>query len=204
MSRSHCRMVKGFSLVELLVTISVIAIMAALLVPAVSGLIQSGQLNSTSNAIANELQVAQATSVSMNLPAEVWFLRAVDSHGVTRFRAFGTVLVRTDGTRSWVTAPSVIEDAVALLPSATFSNVLGNQTPSAIPPRHGFTDGVALRFYPSGRVMLHGTPSTPMTPSTPFVITLAPVQALDSTELPPNFATIQVEPANGRIRIFRP
>jgi len=194
----------GFSLIELLLAVVIMTILAALLTPAILNLLRAGQLNSAANTVANEFQAAQAASISRNMPVEVWFLRQADSGGAVRFRALSTAILQNDGSLMWVTPPTILPESVVMLPLPDYSNILGNQSPSPSPLAPRFTDGVAVRFYPSGLVAFRTSPMSAMTPATPFFVTLAPAQALDTLELPANFSTVQIEPANGRIRILKP
>ncbi len=69
---------RAFSLIELLVVISVIAIIAAYSVPAVTTMIRGSQLSQGSQVITDVLALARQTALSKNRPVEVRFYKFAD------------------------------------------------------------------------------------------------------------------------------
>ncbi len=65
------RFVGGFTLVELMVTIAVLAILLAIAIPSFNGLLSAGRLTSTSNELVAALQMARAESIRRNKRAIV-------------------------------------------------------------------------------------------------------------------------------------
>lgn len=65
------RKVRGFTLLELLVTISIIAILGGLALPAFNGVIEGSRLTSSTNAIVGALNLARSEAIKRKLPIEV-------------------------------------------------------------------------------------------------------------------------------------
>ena len=63
----------GFTLIEMLVVVVVVAIMAAIAIPAVTNLIKSGGVNSATREVANTLGLARQLAVTQRIYARVVF-----------------------------------------------------------------------------------------------------------------------------------
>ncbi|WP_312914436.1 GspH/FimT family pseudopilin [Stenotrophomonas sp.] len=61
----------GFTLVELMVTIAVLAIIASIAAPAMQGLIRANRLTATTNELVTALQLARTEAVRRNAPVTV-------------------------------------------------------------------------------------------------------------------------------------
>jgi uncharacterized protein (TIGR02596 family) len=76
-TKTHLR-ARGFSLVELLVVISVIAIIAGFAVPAVTTMIRGSSLTQGSQAITDQIVLARQLALSRNRSMEVRFYKYAD------------------------------------------------------------------------------------------------------------------------------
>lgn len=207
---------RGFTLVELLTVMAVMGILMVLTVPAVGPLIQSYNLNRAASLVTDEFTFARQSALTKNTDVEVRFYQiglTVYTPG-TPFQAF----------RAYLPAQALALDKISYLPgqaiissqanphpdnpSTTFSPLLEYNTFSTVLstgtevlPGGGTTQTayVSFRFRATG-----GTNLVPVT--SPWYLTLysanAPINA--STSLPGNYVTIQVDPASGSARTYRP
>jgi uncharacterized protein (TIGR02596 family) len=204
MRRSPCL---GFSLLEMLAVILIIGIIAGLLVPAASGIVRGTRLTQATQTIMDELGLARQTAIAKNRLVEVRLYQYSDPESPassSRFRAVQTFQVVNS---RWFFPL----DKVQPLPTATIvdsapvlSSVLD---PATRPPSAGTEplpviginyQYVAVRFHPDG--------STDLLPTGgPWFLTLHDEVAGDALKQPPpNFSTIEIDPVNGSLHVFRP
>ncbi len=63
---SHFKKNKGFSLIELIVTITILGVFSAIAIPSFTSLVNNNRLQSTSNELASLLQYARSTAAQNN------------------------------------------------------------------------------------------------------------------------------------------
>lgn len=76
---SYSSRLSGFSLIELMVTISIVAILLAVGVPSLGQWIRSGSVNAMGESVQNGLRRAQVEAVSRNVPVEFALVAGVPS-----------------------------------------------------------------------------------------------------------------------------
>lgn len=190
---------RAFSLIELLSVIAVMLTIAALSLPSISNTLSGMKITSATQTVADEIQVARATALARNTPVEVWFLQ---KNG--RFTAVRSLILNADNTTTWASRPRALPDGIVLATHENFSNIIGSQTLGTPPDSPAGTLGVCLRIFPSGKLELGNAQA--LGSNEPHFLTLASLAGFDpdSTTLPPNFATIQINPVNSRITTHRP
>lgn len=211
--RSRHSKSQGFSLVELLVVIAVIAIITGLAVPAFSSTMRASNLRSAGRVLIDQFNMARQISQSRNLPTEVRLYKLPDySQGTSGtpsvYRGIQVFLVKEDGTRvpssrvEYFQSPIVISSDTsysALLADASASNSShAEKTPGPTDPKLGSYAGnyryIPFQFLPSGLTDLSSGKN---------FVTLV-VQNDKPLAQGANFFTVQVDCINGSVRSVRP
>lgn len=128
-----CFRARGFTLVELLVTVAVIAIMAALAVPNFANLVRSSRLTSAANEMVAMLQIARTTAISSRANTTV----CPSADGATCSATIGNrwIAVTTKNAVSTVVRDSTFP---ASIPVGASANLSGASYKFTFTP-HGFS-----------------------------------------------------------------
>ena len=217
----------GFTLIELLAVVAIIALVTAFAVPATTSMLRGSQLTQGAQMVSDQLTLARQTALSTSHSVEVRFYQFSDPNipgevlGVPakgKYRALQSFEILDSGAavavgKIQIVPQSVIIDSgIVSSGSATLSSIISAALPSPSVPTS--TTGVALgvaipragtaynaatfRFMPDGSTNFSSATSQ-------WFVTLHYLTAGNSMATPPpNFVTIQVDPANGHIRTFRP
>lgn len=209
----------AFSLIELLIVLTVLGVLFAVAAPNLFTLMQASSLSSEGSKLRNKLTYAQQLALSKNTDVEVRFFKMADAGAAEiedEFRGFQFYQFDERGRLIPVSKFFRVQPPVVM--SETYSTLLkpaNNDDSEGM--EYGFispaesSDGevpigdemvqaeyVSFRFRPDGSTDLPGRTGGDDT----WYITL--VQGDDQNGLPPNYYTIQVDPFNGRIGVFRP
>lgn len=190
----------GFSLIELLAVIAVMATITALTVQGIGSALNGMKITSATQTLVDEIQVARATSLARNAPVEVWFLK-IDG----RFKSVRSLIVNADSKTTWISRARLLPEGIVIAANAIFSNVIGSQTIGTPPDSRPGTEGVRLRIFPSGKLEL--VDALAIGPNQQLFLTIASAAGFDpdtGSTLPRNFATVEINPLNSRITTHRP
>jgi uncharacterized protein (TIGR02596 family) len=208
-SHSNMRAPGAFSLIELLVVIAIIAIMSALAMPAMSSILRGNEMNRAEQMVQQQLAAARQTAVARNRRVEVRFYKFdnPDDIGSTQtFCALQSFLIDENNAATPLGRLTKLPASVLMNEAAANSTLLTLGDKSWAPPADpqialpgvGTTyTAKTFQFRPDG--------STSLVPADKWFVTLHPATAgATASSLPPNFATIQIDPVSGAVRSYRP
>lgn len=211
-SPNHRIPLAAFTLVELLVVISIIALIATIVGPVTSQVIQGNRLTSSAINLANQLNAARMLAIRLNQPVEFRFYQYVDreSPGSSpAYRACQVWLKESPYQRIVSFETGVILSMGKESSGEPWSSILNptknpygaNQplpTNFKIP---GATDNSGAKysyfqFRPDG--------STTLSENSQWSLTMLLEKDGAGKELPPDFVTEVIDPLTGSVRVLRP
>ena len=195
----------GFTLVELLVVLTIVAILTALTVTGFRSVNTALSLSTASQAVTAELTTARQTALTRDQTIQVRFYQYPDSTGATTTKEYQAM-------QSFNYATGLPIDKVVFFPanimissSTTYSVPLGatTATPAATTDPAIASNGIGRNYgYVSVNFKSNGT-IDPQPASPPWFITLYE-KKYAATGAPVNYTTISVDPQDGRTRMFQP
>lgn len=186
----------GFSLIELLAVITMLAVLVALTLPATLRVQTSTSLNSAGELINGQLHAARQEAVSKSHEVQVLFLKLVDSNQiravqVRRMDETSEGPVATPITKVvWLPDGIVVEEGVRSPLLTADSSVTGTFT----------LPGGKNVSYTGFRFRANGSTDNSITSANNF-LTLRPANAAATA---PNYYTVQVNPITGKPTSYRP
>jgi uncharacterized protein (TIGR02596 family) len=210
---------RGFTMVELLVVLAIMAILISISAPAIVGIMRSSRLTVGSTQFVNQLALARQYAMANNCQVEVRIYQLPDtatpsSTTPSVYRAFQSyALSSSGGTATPVTKLLYLPDQIYIVNNTTVSSLLNYSASSSPYYSTGTTAGASLGTWPASSynyVYFHFKPdgSTDLIPSASpgWYVSMAnqhdPVQS--STGLPNNFVTLLIDALTGHVRYFRP
>lgn len=212
----HSAKPSAFSLIELVVVISIIAIIATFTVPAATTILKGSAMTQASQTLTDQISFARQRALSRNLAVEVRFYLYADpespgemvSDSTTwQYRAIQLFEVLESGVAVPIDKPQRLPVSVVLEPNVTFSTLIKDTTqtekaPVASDPSLPRGVGtnykyVSFRFQPDG--------STNLSPTKTWFVTIRNLTDKPTSTTPPaNFFTLQIDPVSGAVKGFRP
>lgn len=206
----------GFSLIELLIVITVMMVLGGLMGPSIGSLLRGSNLTRGGDMVAGQLTQARQFAVTRNRPVEVRFYQycspmTPDEAGQTpdrgRFRALQTFEISESGVATPLGRIQQLPDEVCINSSGVLSSLLGGAGAGgvvsgtdlgmSIPQVGTAYNAVSFQFRPDGSINLDRN-------SRWFLTLHGTAIPGDASAPPPNFMTIQVNPHNGSIDTYRP
>lgn len=216
-SVSGAAVAPAFTLIELLIVMSILLVVAGFLAPSVSTILKGSNLTQGSQMISDQLGLARQTALAKNHVVEVRFYQYGDPEAAGesaatpnsgKFRALQNFEKLDTGTVVALGNVKKLPTSIIFDKGATLSSIIGSAAaapgiPSLVTtqtnsiPRVGTQyNSVSFQFRPDGSTNL---------PTGNWFLTAHDTNSGDALATPPpNFFTLQIEAANGHIRQFRP
>lgn len=201
----------GFSLIELLTVMAILAIVLALAIPSLGHLLRSSGMTNAGDQLLTALSLARQTALTRNRTVEVRLYKYEDpaDPAGARFRAIQSFVIEphpsgsaTNPISRKATLPptTYISEASALSPllnSNSAKRSSGSILGQTISPCGLNYEAASFQFYPDG--------STSLTNNPPLFLTIVPANIPNgSTSVPANFATVLLHPVSGKSQLRRP
>lgn len=216
---------RAFSLIELIVVISIIILVAGFTVPAATTILKGSQLTQASGTLIGQINLARQHALTKNRAVEVRFYRFADPEtpgedvknpATGKFRAMQLFEVLENGVAIPLDKPQMLPNNVIFAyreDSEVGLSSLLDQAKVGTPKKPGASDKAAPRLprgidykyeFVSFRFLQDG--STDLMPTDTWYVTLIGLndRLRKPDEPPPNFFTVQVDPVSGSTRTFRP
>lgn len=232
MKTSILKSKKGFTLIEMLAVLGILAMLIALATPTLLDVVRSTRLNSAGDGLVNRLSLAQQSAVSTSSEVEVRFYRYMDRDSDrpsdSSFYAYQVVQSKPGGEDVALSEVYYLESGIIISAQEELSPLLSTTNPQSsntqgdylfTPPGGSTPEDVnyaAMRFYPDGSMRML-TSSTNNDASLEDVAKAYTVPQYDESfvtiiesrfslndQIPNNYYCIQIDSYTGRTRVYRP
>jgi uncharacterized protein (TIGR02596 family) len=205
----------AFTLIEMLVVITIIGLLIALTVPALTRTMEANRLTSAGEGFTNRISQAQQLAAARNKRMQVWFIRSVSTDSIDKtdaFRSYAICEVPADGTQAKIIAgPFPVETGIVIADTAGLSPLLASPA-IPVPPQMSPASNArasVLELAPDGGMKkMRAGASGLVAEDTPlancFLTFVKDIPAEISASVPKNFYTVQIDPYTSRARTFRP
>lgn len=192
----------AFSLIELLVVISIIGILSAAAIGGLSNVARSTNLTSAAQRLGDQFALARQTAVARNLPVEVRIYDLPDYDLTTGNLMRGIQLYLSDGTP--VSRPLLFPQRVIISTNTTASPMFGAMDSGTTNfSSFGTRSYKSFTIRPSATLSV--TNANSLTDTNCFITLHHENDAKpDGGITPANFATVQINPVTSKVTILRP
>lgn len=218
----------AFSLIEIFVVLLIISVLMLLAVPAVEQMLRGSRVTIAGNLMVDQLNLAQQLAISTNQPVEVRIYKLPSAEAdpktgdLADFRGLQIFKSRPDATVEPAEKPVFFPAGIVISQNVAASSMLGvSDSDPNTPDNSPLIDGTEHEPADSNPVIqlpgyetnytyrtfrFRSNGETDMRQVAAFLSlsTKNDKPADSSTGLPHNYVTIQVDPVNGRTRVYRP
>ena len=207
---------QGFSLVELLVVLGIVAILGALTVPAITTGLRGSALSQGAQKVTNEFAVARQMALTRNRTTEVRFYQvakaglngeSAGSPATGKYRAMQSFVFDSSGNATPLDKVQWLPESIIIDAGSTLSTLLGTTLAKswtvgdpqiALPTVGTAYNARALQFLPDGATNLNPIGQQ-------WFLTLHSLSFGDNLgALPKNFFILQIDAVNGHVQNYRP
>ncbi len=199
----------GFTLLEILVVVSILAVLAMVSAPYIAGIAASARLRTAADTVHNRLLEAQSLAILFNTDVELRLYEVADLiDGRTTLRRLRILTLRppeddpaaaaaantTTDVFEPVGAVTSLDQEIEISTDVKLSSIINLGFTPSTSDRYG--QYIALRFHADG--------SPALLPAKPWFLTLHEKDAHLNEKKLKNFVTLQIDAATGRLRTFQP
>jgi len=199
----------AYTLIEILVVITIIGVLSTLALPSLTGIRGASNIGLAVETVQGALTNARQLAVTKNREIEIRLIEMADPSGPAarnQMRAVQILELRENGSYSAgkvrsLPSGTIIGASETVTSLSSLANVTASGSDSAIPRVSRDYKYRSFRFRPDGTLNLQS-----LLPSADsYFLTIYDEKAkLGSSSLPPNYATIQLEPDTGAVVLYRP
>ena len=161
----------GFSLIEMMIVVVVIAFLLAMTAPTMFSNMRASELSTQGDLLKNRLSLAQQTALSSNSDVEIRFFKYADTSNaevLPRFRGFRFYQYNELGKLVPVSELFNLTGSVMISDEKTYSTIISEMPEKDLPPNDLVqfsigvkeVDYVAFRYLPDGSTTLPKTGET--------------------------------------------
>jgi uncharacterized protein (TIGR02596 family) len=195
---------RGFSLVELLIVIAIIALMASLMGPSLDSALRGTAMTQSADKVSGLLSLARQTAIAKGQTVEVRFYKFKDPEipgDPGAYHALQAFAIDDAGNASPLLKPVALPSSIIISDVDAISSIttLPVQPPAGMKiPRVGTAyTYIAFRFRRSGAPDLNPG-------GAPWCLTLLADKDAKAAQLPKNYTTFVIDPYSGTLKTYRP